>query len=107
MDLEEKESKNKLKNDNNDNYSMFFGVISALKLFKDKFLFAGTGNFLSIFNIQGNEYLILKIKIFESEKISRINIFNFNNNDILVLVSGETKLKYSFWNENNFKFNNN
>ena len=105
MDLEEKESKNKLKNDNNDNYSMFFGVISALKLFKDKFLFAGTGNFLSIFNIQGNEKLILKIKIFESEKISRINIFNFNNNDILVLVSGETKLKYSFWNENNFKFN--
>ena len=98
------ESTNKIKEEENDNYSTFFGVISALKLFKDECLFAGTGNFLSVFNIKGKEYLKLKIKIFESEKISKINTFNINNNEFLLLLSGETKLKYSFFNENDIKF---
>ena len=98
------ESSNKIEEEENGNYSIFFGVISALKLFKDEYLFAGTGNFLSVFNIKGKEYLKLKIKIFESEKISKINFFNINNNEFLLLLSGETKLKYSFFNGNDIKF---
>ena len=97
------ESSNKIEEEENGNYSIFFGVISALKSFKDEFLFAGTGNFLSVFKIKGKEHLKLKIKIFESEKISKINIFNITNNEFFIVLSGETKLKYSFFNENDFK----
>ena len=96
-------SSNKIEKEESDNYSIFFGLISALKLFKDKYLFAGTGNFLSVFKIKGKEHLKLKIKIFESEKISKINIFNITNNEFFIVLSGETKLKYSFFNENDFK----
>ena len=104
MDSEEKTSIYEKKLNNQDNYSMFFGVISSLKLFEDKYLFAGTGNFLSIYNIQGNEYLKEKIKIFESEKISKINIFNFDNFEFLLILSGETKIKYAIFNKDEFKF---
>ena len=68
MDSPEMASSNKIEKEESDNYSIFFGLISALKLFKDKYLFAGTGNFLSVFKIKGKEHLKLKIKIFESEK---------------------------------------
>ena len=105
MDSPEKSSNDIYKDEEKENYSIFFGVISALKLFKNKYLFAGTGNFLSLFNIQGKEKLELKVKIFESEKISKINIFNNGNNTFFLSLSGETKLKYSFFSENNFKFN--
>ena len=104
MDSEEKTYINEIKLNNQDNYSMFFGVISSLKLFEDKYLFAGTGNFLSIYNIQGNEYLKEKIKIFESEKISKINIFNFDKFEFLLILSGETKIKYAIFNKDEFKF---
>ena len=83
--------------------SMFFGVITSLKLFKDKFLFAGTGNFLSIYNIE-NDNLEQKFKIFNSEKISRINIFNYSINNFLLTISGETKIKYSYFSENDMNF---
>ncbi len=103
MDSPEMASSNKIEKEESDNYSIFFGLISALKLFKDKYLFAGTGNFLSVFKIKGKEHLKLKIKIFESEKISKINIFNITNNEFFIVLSGETKLKYSFFHENDFK----
>ena len=107
MDSEKKVSINEKKgNENeNENYSMFFGVISSLKLFQDKYLFAGTGNFLSIYNIKENDDLVDKIRIFESEKISKINIFNFgNDNQYIIVLSGETKIKYSLFKINEFKF---
>ena len=89
--------------------TMFYGLISSLKLFKDKFLFAGTGNFLSIYNIKDNDNLEKKFKIFDSEKISKINIFPFlnsnKNNEFLLILSGETKIKYSFFIENEMIFN--
>ena len=105
MDYSDNNSLNKKNIEEYENNSMFFGVISALKLFKDKYLFAGTGNFLSIYNVQSNEFLIKKIRIFESEKISKINIFIFNSSDYLVILSGETKIKYSGFNDTNFNFN--
>ena len=83
--------------------SMFFGVITSLKLFKDKFLFAGTGNFLSIYNIE-NDNLEQKFKVFNSEKISKINIFNHSNNNFFLTISGETKIKYSYFSENEMNF---
>ena len=92
--------------ENIENNSIFYGVISSLKLFKDKYLFSGTGNFLSIFNII-NDKLEKKIKIFESEKISKINIFPFPNNinnNYLLILSGETKIKYTFFSEDIFDF---
>ena len=95
-------------NNTNDkeNDSMFFGVISSLQLFKDKYLFAGTGNFLSIYNIEQNDKLEKKLKAFNSEKISKINIFLFSdNNNFILTLSGETKIKYSFFNENNIDLN--
>ena len=105
MDSEEKVSMNEIKEKEEENYSMFFGVISSLKLFKDKYLFAGTGNFLSIYNIKENDFLVDKIRIFESEKISKINIFNYtNDNEYIIVLSGETKIKYSFFEINEFKF---
>ena len=105
MDPERKISINETKEIDNENYSMFFGVISSLKLFQDKFLFAGTGNFLSIYNIKENDDLVDKIRIFDSEKISKINIFNFdNNNEYIIVLSGETKIKYSMFKINEFKF---
>ena len=105
MDPERKISINETKEIDNENYSMFFGVISSLKLFQDKFLFAGTGNFLSIYNIKDNDDLVDKIRIFDSEKISKINIFNFdNNNEYIIVLSGETKIKYSMFKINEFKF---
>ena len=90
----------------NENNSNFYGVISSLKLFKDKYLFAGTGNFLSIFNIN-NDKLEKKMKIFDSEKISKINIFSFpnpKNNNFLLIISGETKIKYTLSSDNIFNF---
>ena len=112
MDSEIQKEDDILKNNNeNINNSMFFGVITSLKLFKDKYLFAGTGNFLSVFNIQSDEKLEKKIKIFISQKISKINIFPFINirekNNYLLTLSGETKIKFSFYSENelNFQFN--
>ena len=104
MDLSIKNKKNDLINSEKENNSMFFGVISYLKLFKDKYLFSGTGNFLSIYNIQGNEKLEKKVQIFISEKISKINFFPFLNNNYILTLSGETKFKYSFFFENNFLF---
>ena len=102
MDSEEK---TEIKENDNENNSMFFGVISSLKIFQDKYLFAGTGNFLSLYNIKENDYLIDKIKIFESEKISKINIFNYtNDNEYIIVLSGETKIKYSLFKISEFKF---
>ena len=83
--------------------SIFFGIITSLKLFKDKFLFAGTGNFLSIYNIE-NDNLEQKFKIFNSEKISKINIFNYTSNNFFLTISGETKIKYSYFSENDMNF---
>ena len=83
--------------------SIFFGIITSLKLFKDKFLFAGTGNFLSIYNIE-NDNLEQKFKIFNSEKISKINIFNYTSNNFFLTSSGETKIKYSYFSENDMNF---
>ena len=113
MDLPINEKQNKIIDNGKqkENFSMFFGVISSLKLFNDKYLFAGTGNFLSIYNIQGNDKLEKKINIFNSEKISKINIFPilniFQNNKYLLTLSGETKIKFSFFSEEmtNFQFN--
>ena len=97
-----KESNNLNNNNNNkEDNSMFFGVISSLKLFKDKYLFAGIGNFITIYNIEGNEKLENKIKVFTSEKISKINIYQFSNNNYILILSGETKIKYSFFTEEN------
>ena len=88
-----------------ENNSMFYGVISSLKLFQNKLLFAGIGNFLGVYNIEGKENLIKKIRIFESEKISKINIYKYDDNKtFLLILSGETKIKYSFFNENEFNF---
>ena len=78
-----------------ENNSMFYGVISSLKLFQNKLLFAGIGNFLGVYNIEGKENLIKKIRIFESEKISKINIYKYDDNKtFLLILSGETKIKY-------------
>ena len=109
MDKSIKQKEYNISFNENENNSMFFGVISSLKLFKDKILFAGTGNFLSIYNIESNEKLEKKIKIFISEKISKINIFsltnNSQNNNFLLILSGETKIKYSFFSEIDLIFN--
>ena len=94
-------------NKKEDNNTLFFGVISSLKLFNNKYLFAGHGSHLKIFDIKIKE-LTNRYKIFESAKISKINIFSFSNiNPIktyLLVLSGETKIKYSFFTENEFLF---
>ncbi len=86
----------------NENFSSFYGIITSLLLYKN-YLFIGKGNYLIIYNIETNKQVFYK-KIFNSNKILLISQYKFNDKNIILFL-GETLIKYSIININDFLLN--
>lgn len=76
--------------------SSFYGVISALHLYKT-FLFIGNGNFLKIVNANNPSNVLFHQKVFQSNKITKIQVseISYKYYNLLILIA-EKEVKFSF-----------
>ena len=71
----------------------FFGVVTSMCL-DGNTLYVGKGNFIFIYDIN-NDIKTNCIKVFISNKITKIKIFSISDTIKLLIAIGETQIKYS------------
>lgn len=71
----------------------FFGVVTSMCLDGDS-LYVGKGNFIFIYDVN-NDIKTNCIKVFISNKITKIKIFSISDNKKLLIAIGETQIKFA------------